>query len=116
MAVIVYRKNPAGEIERLRIPAERLQAHLSAGYVVNRDDLLAPPPPTPALTDSQPDPDDPGNPEPDLMAQLEAMTLEDLSALENPEIRRYAEAAGIDNAQNAKIKTLRDKLNALVED
>lgn len=114
MAVIVYRKNQDGDIERLRIPPERLQAHLSAGYVVDRAELEnSETEPEPEMEEEEPD--DPSDEEL-LQAQLESMTLEDLSALENPEIRRLAEAAGIDNAQNAKIKTLRDKLNALVED
>ncbi len=114
MAVIVYRKNPAGEIERLKIPAERLQAHLSAGYVVDRAELEN------SETEPEPEVEEDEVAEPSdeelLQAQLDTLTLEDLSALENGDVRRLAEAAGIDNAQNAKIKTLRDKLHALVQD
>jgi hypothetical protein len=126
MAVIVYRKNEAGDIEQHRVPPERLQALLSAGYTVNKADLEdrgSAESAEPLFDKGEYVPEVGYEPSLDekletlsMSALLDSLTHDDLSQLDNSWIRGLAEEAGIEKADTAKIKTLKDKLSELIDE
>ena len=83
MSVWVFKKDGEGEITKALIPPERLQQHLEAGYVVDLNDVKP---------------------------SFQEADTNNTGLLSDAEVRAAAKKAGIKNAGNKKIETLKKEL------
>lgn len=96
MATILYKTNESGDIEEIRVPAHRLQATLSVGWRLTRDEVLT----------EEPEVEEP---------EVNTPSASDSDTLTDDEVREMAREADIKYISNKSIDTLKDELASLLQ-